>query len=526
MIQGWAGRHARGPVVLALLALAGAAAASAADWRFDLDAPLVTRVPDDRPIAAPEASGWNEIENFIDDHWRWPLADLLSGRGATQAEDLNALDEVPLSSWFLGEEAQPAAADWTGAAPLQVEEARVAGDEPYLIIRDARGARFLCLLDQARRPREQTAAALIASRLLGAAGYPVFPGAIATIARGDLALAPEARAAGEFGGGGRLEAAVLDRLWGAEPRRVALFALPAGTRLGGFRERGTRADDPNDLIEHQQRRSLRGLAPLCAWLGFDRIDEAHTLDIHLDEGRFVRHHLARLGSTLGVLAPRSTNGRASGARSAAVAGAQGAPTFGLQGFDPLAWQPRRPFAPFEALGWGDLLWGVKQLLSVTPKEIEQAVQAAQLEDPGQARWLTGTLIERRERVAAAWLERINGAVDFRVQERAPGRWQLVCADLAARHGLRRPEDAFFAMRLRLPETDEVVGQQSRGGAEPAFDLTPFRPPVWAHRLDPRRYAIAEIRAWDPAGRALEGCARVHLYFDGEAGPRIVGIVRD
>jgi hypothetical protein len=159
----------------------------------------------------------------------------------------------------------------------------------------------------------------------------------------------------------------------------------------------------------------------------------------------------------------------------------------------------------------------------TPRD---AVAGARMSDAEQAEFLAGALTERRARIARAWLDALNGAERFAVREAAPGRWTLECEDTAVRAGLRQGEDVTFAMTLALPDAGERWGFQTRGAAKAAFDLVPFLPPAWLHRFDARRYAIAEIRAWDYRGRTLTGTARVHLYFDRDSGPRIVGVERD
>jgi hypothetical protein len=527
------GARVAGAIALAILAagppsLAAAHAQSSA--RFDIDAAPVRRVDDARPIAPPAPRGWNEIRAYIDDQWLWPVDDLLAVRGRAPAQDVNALEEVPMSSWYAGvaDAAGPSATNpplprLNHGGPADVLLARLAGKEPFLLVRDAQGQRFLLECDAPGAPQVRSGAAIIAARLLRAAGYHTLPGSIDRVTRAELNVAADGKKLGEFGGEGGLSAKDLDRFFATPECRVAAFALPAGTWLGGARERGTRPDDANDRIPHENRRSLRGLFVLCEWLDHARIDEVHTLDLFIEDGKFVRHYLAQLGSTLGATAGDNATTTAPGTS----AGDMAAPAaFAAPGFDPLAWHARQPYAPFESLTPGDILWGVGRLMSIPASAIDEAVAAAQYADADYAKQIAGALRDRGDRIARAWLGRVNGADAFRVTQAVPGRYALALTDAGVQSGVRQPEDVYYAMTLSLPDTGERLGLQTRGGSAPAFDLLPFMPPAWVHRLDPRRYAIAEIRSWDHLGHSLEGSARVHIYFDRDSGPRIVGIERD
>jgi hypothetical protein len=271
-----------------------------------------------------------------------------------------------------------------------------------------------------------------------------------------------------------------------------------------------RGDDANARIDHRDRRSLRALRVLAAWIDFDAFREDRTLDLHLQPQGYVAHYIRGLARTLGAGPDAAPEGF----------GALLAP-----GFAPVEWAPRDPCAGFDGMQWGDALWGVRQLLAVTPDRIRAAVQAARLEDPDQEAFLARALLERRDRVARAWLDLVNGAGDFRVRESAPGRWLLECQDLGVQAGLRAPEDVSYLMRLPDADAESRV-IQIRGGGRLAFDLTPVRPASGLHEFDARRYALAELTGWDARGRSLAGTVRVHLYFDRETGPRVVGVERD
>ena len=60
-------------------------------------------------------------------------------------------------------------------------------------------------------------------------------------------------------------------------RVVASKALP-GKPIGRIRFTGTRPDDPNDLVPHEDRRELRGYGVFAAWLNHVDAKAINTLD--------------------------------------------------------------------------------------------------------------------------------------------------------------------------------------------------------------------------------------------------------
>src|SRR5690606_10226403 len=88
-------------------------------------------------------------------------------------------------------------------------------------------------------------------------------------------------------------------------RTVASLRIP-GTSKGGFRLWGTRADDANDTIPHEDRRDLRGLRVVAAWTDHVDFRRANTLDAFVrrasdppGHGRLI-HHLIDLNGVLGA----------------------------------------------------------------------------------------------------------------------------------------------------------------------------------------------------------------------------------
>jgi len=511
----------RGAVAAALLgALLATPFPALASGRFDLQGQPVAVVNDTTRIDVPAIRAWSRYPAYIDDQFLQPVDQVLALRGVDRAQDLNCLDQVPVSTWFNPVPGGAPPVRLEAAAPLEVLDARLDGPDPFLVVRDKQGQRCWLDFDMPGAPERRTAAAVVSARLLRAAGFPVLDCDIESITYPALMLAPGAGRTGEYWSQGELRTADLERFLAGIAAadgtvRVAASRLPTGIALGSFGERGVRSDDPNDRVPHQNRRSLRGLAVLAAWLDYSTFREDRTLDVYLQPQGYVRHFIRGLARTLGA-GPREPQEKAP----------EGFGLLADPGFDPRAWAPLDPCAFFQAMQWGDALWGVQRLLAVSPAEIQAAVKAGRLSDPEQAELLAGALIERRERIARAWLEAINGADGFVVREVARGRWTLECEETGVCAGLRQGEDVTLAMTMTLPDAGETWGLQTRGGAAARFDLVPFLPPAWLHRLDARRYAIAEVRAWNYRGHALAGTARVHIYFDRDSGPRIVGIERD
>src|SRR5207237_526704 len=83
-------------------------------------------------------------------------------------------------------------------------------------------------------------------------------------------------------------------------RVVASLAIE-GEIIGPFRYEGIRADDPNDVVPHEDRRDLRGLHVFSAWFNNTDAKASNTLDTIVEENgvRFIRHYLIDFGSALG-----------------------------------------------------------------------------------------------------------------------------------------------------------------------------------------------------------------------------------
>jgi hypothetical protein len=74
-----------------------------------------------------------------------------------------------------------------------------------------------------------------------------------------------------------------------------------GEVVAPFAYRGVRTDDPNDIVPHEDRRMLRGLAVFSAWLNHHDTRSINTMDtlVQNDGRRYIKHYLIDFGLILG-----------------------------------------------------------------------------------------------------------------------------------------------------------------------------------------------------------------------------------
>src|SRR5262245_49949930 len=168
------------------------------------NAPAVTRVDDRRDVPARPAE-----REFIHDLYHYDgiiqrrLTRALELPRPRRAAGVNALDEVPDSTWFtnrIGTRDLTLDELRTGPArigspelhkPWTVRSTKSGGTEPGLMITDARGARFLVKFDMPQFREQETATHVIVGKLLWACGFNVTDDYVVYFRPEDLVLAPD-----------------------------------------------------------------------------------------------------------------------------------------------------------------------------------------------------------------------------------------------------------------------------------------------------------------------------------------------
>ena len=501
------------------------------------------------------------------------------------AANVNSLDEVPNSSWFTNRlgiypmTAEQVAEGPCAAGPLldpsrgpwMVVSAKPDGANPGFIV-ESEGQRYLLKFDGLTQPQRASAADVIGSRIYWAAGFNTPCNQVVYFDREILSIADHATATNQYGEKHSLSkkdvAAVLAKAFRRKNQllRAAASRFVPGRPLGPFSYEGTRGDDPNDLIPHEERRELRASRLLAAWINHYDSREQNSIDMleEVEERRHVRHYLIDFGDSLGerggfdpfdrrlghayyfdagdVLTDAVTLGatrrpwnRAEISRDAEIFG-----YFSARDFDPPNWKGGYPNPAFEQMTYADALWMARIVARFSDAHLEAIVAEAKLESPVHARYIVETLASRRDAILRAYFTRYAPLAHFRFVQRTFGSTQqsLCFEDLSIVHQLVDPELVVYKMRFYggIDLVEELGWLQFRPDSEHAhrscvvFPVGDTRPADLADDdappNDPLRYGLLKIFVHQRPSVRPTSSIWLHFYDLGEAGGyRLVGIER-
>lgn len=476
----------------------------------------------------------------------------------SRAGNINTVDEVPDSSWFtnrLG--AQPiTAADvargpdrTSGPAPgaWTVTSSKSDGVTPGFTVKDADGRRWFLKFDPPGYRGMSTGTEVAVTKLMWALGYHVPENHIAYMRRQQLVVGSGAKFTPPGGGTRPMRASDIDRLLARADREpdgsyrvVASLALE-GKPVGRIRFAGTRPDDPNDLVPHEDRRELRGYGVFAAWLNHVDAKAINSLDTLITEhGRsYVRHHLIDFGSALGsggvgpadrwagtqylvdpVEIGRQLVGFGFGAPRFQRVAFEESPSIGRlprdnTRFDPTSWKPRVPNQAFLHARADDRFWAAQKLAALTPDMVRAAVRAGDFRDRSSDAFLVRALLERRDATLRAYLPDVNPIADpsLDADGRLTFRNAAVDADVA-----RRPE-AYHGVWLTF---DNTTGATQFLGA--SRSVTPYmRAPA---PLPTREGTFLKIELSSTSAEHASWLEPAHAFFRlRDGGWQLVGFER-
>lgn len=480
---------------LPLLVLAAAAAGLRGGdrLRFYPDDPIA-HTPKPVPVHSVETLDPNDIYDFFFQSLRKPVPHAGPSRG------VNTLGEVPDSDWFTNRhrlehrmsllELRRGPGDSSAPVPpFTIVGAKTNGVTPGFRMSDAKGRLYFVKPDPRSNPEMATAADVLGAHFFYALGYNTPQNYIVNLRDAELRISPEAKTSGASGTLRRMQPRDLDAIKrkmalnrDGTRRVVASLATP-GKPVGPFSYEGTRADDPNDVIPHETRRDLRGLAVFCAWLNHTDAKGRNSLDV-LDgpEGaKRLRHFLIDFGSILGSDSDRPKDARfghayilPTGRNALKKIGQLGLvpepwemadyprqPAIGrleAKIFDPEKWVPNYPNPAFLQMQPDDAYWAAKRVMAFTDDEIRAIVETGHYSDPSVVDYLTRTLAGRRDRIGRAYYTKVLALEHFRVEDGA-----LKFDDLAVQHGYAKPREyavTWFRFHNATGELTPVAGWQA------------------------------------------------------------------
>lgn len=476
---------------------------------------------------------------------------------AGPAADVNELDEALSSSWFTNriglypmtaaEVARgPATVDGPDrSAPWKVVRAKTEGVTAGFNVKDARGDTYVVKFDPPCCPGSTTAAGVIAGRLFHAAGYNVPEDFVIHFRREDLHVGEGVQVSAGRGKRTMTEADIDTILTRAprEPdgtwRAIASKYLP-GSLLGPFDWKDRRGDDPFDRVKHQNRRTLRGLRMICAWLAHFDTKQGNTQDSYVTEGdkRYVKHFLFDFTATLGTggNGPFPLSNFEYGADFSATGGRllalglheddwrrltlpPGMPEFGYfeaDLFDPMEWKPLQPNAAFANMTERDGYWGAKIVSSFRRDQLEAAVAEGKYRNPEAARLMVRMLEARRDKVARVWFDRVP-PLDFFTWNAGTLRFH----DLGAERGIYPGSTPRYRVRVAECDAGRDTGAWSewRETGETSADLAGLTPSA---RGDARGRPFLAVDAAVSRGGDWSRAVRVYIA---RASGRVVAVDR-
>ena len=441
----------------------------------------VTAVNDRKHVAKTPAENpfFKELYHF-DGHYHRRLTRKMELRATGRAKNVNSMDEVPNSTWFTNRigvrdmtPSEVARGPNKGqspemAKPWTIVSSKVGGKSVGFIMEDAKGERYLLKFDFKGFGEIETGVDVIMARLLHAVGYNVPEDYVVYFKRDDLIIAKDAAVKDVFGNKTPLTNEVFDRELkkinigeDGTIRGLASKFLP-GKPLGGRTRDWRREDDPNDTIDHHERRDVRGQYAIFAWLDHADIKEDNTLDVFVEDPanpkvKYVKHYLLDFGNALGTQATVNSFKYIGFAHSIDFT-QMAASLFSLgiwrrawetrtqpsikgvgfidsQSLDPGNWRPYTPsYFAFEDTDRFDNFWGAKIIANFRRPHIEAAVKEARYSDPQAERYMTQVLVERQRRVSRYWFERVNPLDGFTVEKKG-NAYEVCFDDLLIKHHL-------------------------------------------------------------------------------------------
>jgi hypothetical protein len=521
------------------------------------------------PAPYESSFAWDGADNIV---FR-PVAQFFKVDPGEEAMNVNAYDEVADSAWFtnrIGAREMTLAEVIRGSCndevldPLHdapgswlIDQGKPNGANPGFRVRVQGKGKFMLKSDVSNQPEKGTGAAAAASRFYYAAGWWAPCDSVVYIRPDLLKLKDGLTVTDNSGVTKPFDQPALDALLAKATKRDGVVRMVAskwlpGRTLGPFTYAGTRKDDPNDIIPHEDRRDLRGAKVLAAWLNHFDSREQNSMDTWMAVNEkdpdsspgHIRHWYIDLGDCFGsewdwegitkalgfayyldipyVLEDFLTFGIIERPWDRATRSKDGEifAYFNSRDFHPHEWRGGYPNPTFNRMTELDGAWAARIIARFTRDHVDAALSVADFTNPKHHAFVLHHLLVRQRKIFERYFSKLSPIADLEVR----GGSELCGVDLARKTKTFTPERYAYSASMWTGE-DLAEGAKPAVRSDESGAVCVTLPHFAADGGEPddsyARYAIVDV-----ANGATPGPLRAHLYDLGPAkGYELVGIER-
>jgi hypothetical protein len=520
----------------------------------DKDPNHLSCAPD--PYISPLA--WDAADNSL---FR-PLAKIWAVDPPSEARNVTALDEVPDSAWFtnrIGAKKIDQVELVRGACSIEnlldpentkdgeyvIDQGKPNGASPGFRVKVGGKKKYMFKTDFAKEPERPSAAAAIGTAIYHNVGFNTSCEQVLFVDPKTFKLTPGLKFTANDGVTKPFDDKALQKVFGEAVKQGAKYRFQASAWLGGyllgpFKYEGTRSDDPNDIIAHEDRRDLRGARLIAAWLHHFDAREQNSMDswISVDKANpesspgWVKHYYLDTSDCFGSLWDWDGISRRMGdsylldfqdigtdfitfgaierpwERKKMTKGMEMFGYFHWDEFDPERWRNEYPNPAFGRATEHDNAWMARILSHFDRSDIKALVGLGKFSNPEATEFLSEVLEQRLRKILERYLLRLSPIADLRIDG------DKVCATDLARRRAVRPEGEF--------RYEAVMNRSTavRVDLEPEGALCMTVPHVAAESSSPG-YVTVTIK-----NGVAKGLLEAHLYDLGPGhGFKVAGLLR-